>query len=249
MRRIAAAAALLLAATLAAGEEGRRIAVLSLVGDQIVVVQRELTTGTRIDRNTRTLVPLNSAALDNAMVLAVEREVQRAEPSAQVVLLAARRPELYALQSRGLESQAAFKSLVDAVREVASKANATHLVLVTKHRASARLEVTDGSLGDGLLEGLGFYVDPTRIMDRHLSDGQRSEGFIAPYAYFLVTMVDLRSGAVLSQRPAMESTSATSQNVLTPWQALTADQKAAMLEKLITSGASRTVAEVVKGRS
>src|SRR5688572_13155973 len=201
MRRIAAAAALLLAATLAAAQEGRRIAVLSLVGDQIVVVQRELTTGTRIDRNTRTPVALNSPALDNAMVLAVEREVQRAEPSAQVTLLGARRQELYALQSRGLESQAGFKSLLDAVRDVAAKANATHLLLVTKHRASARLEVADGSLGDGLLEGLGFYVDPTRIMDRHLADGQRSEGFIAPYAYFLVTMVDLKTGAVVSQRP------------------------------------------------
>ena len=248
MRNLAAALALLLASTLAAAQDARRIAILSLVGDQLVVVQREMSTGTRIDRNTRTPVALNSAALDNAMVLAVEREVQRADPKAQTVLLAARRPELFALQSRGMEEQGAFKSLVQAVREVASKADATHLVLVTKHRAPARLEVADGALGDGLLEGLGFYVDPTRIMDRHLSGGERSEGFIAPYAYFLVTLVDLRTGAIVAQRPAMESTSATRQNVLTPWQALTPEQKAGMLEKLIAAGAERAVPEVIRSR-
>jgi len=247
MRRLLAALALFLAAGVAGAQDGRRIAVLSLVGDQLVVVQRELTTGTRIDRNTRTLVPLGSSALDNAMVLAVEREIQRVDPSAQTVLLAARRPELYALQSRGLEEQAAFKSLVEAVREVAARANATHLVLVTKHRSRARLEVSDGALGDGLLEGLGFYVDPTRKMD-HLTGGERSEGFIAPYAYFLVTLVDLKTGAVLSQRPATESASAASQKVLTPWQALSADQKAEMLEKLIRLGVNRTVPEVVRPR-
>ena len=247
MRRLLAALALFLAAGVAGAQDGRRIAVLSLVGDQLVVVQRELTTGTRIDRNTRTLVPLGSSALDNAMVLAVEREIQRVDPSAQTVLLAARRPELYAIQSRGLEEQAAFKSLVEAVREVAARANATHLVLVTKHRSRARLEVSDGALGDGLLEGLGFYVDPTRKMD-HLTGGERSEGFIAPYAYFLVTLVDLKTGAVLSQRPAMESASAASQKVLTPWQALSADQKAEMLEKLIRLGVNRTVPEVVRPR-
>ena len=246
MIRFAAALALLLATTFAWAQEGRRIAVLSLVGDQLVVVQREMSTGTRIDRNTRTLVPLNSAALDNAMVLAVEREIQRAEPRAQTVLLAARRADLYALQSRGMEEQAAFRSLIDAVREVAARANATHLLLVTKHRAPARLEVSDGSLGDGLLEGLGFYVDPTRTME-HLTSGERSEGFIAPYAYFLLTLVDLRTGVVTSQRPAMESRSAASQKVLTPWQALSAEQKAAMLENLIRLGARRTVPEVIKG--
>ena len=245
MRSLAAALGCLLFAAAAAAQDARRIAVLSLVGDHLVVVQRELTTGTRIDRNTRTPVPINAPALDNAMVLAVEREIQRADPSAQTVLLAARRPELYALQSRSLEEQAAFRSLVDAVREVAARANATHLVLATKHRGPARLQVSDGALGDGVLEGLGFYVDPTRPME-HLTAGQRSEGFIAPYAYFQLTLVDLESGAVLAQRTAMESRSAASQNVLTPWQALTAEQKAAMLETLIKEGAARAVPVVLK---
>ena len=80
---VRALAALLLAAASAlpaAAQEARRVAVLSLVGDQLTVVQREMSTGTRIDRNTRTPVPMNSAALDNAMVLAVEREIQRTEP-------------------------------------------------------------------------------------------------------------------------------------------------------------------------
>jgi hypothetical protein len=235
---------LALAAPPASAEAPRKYAVLSLVGDTLLVVQREMSTGTRIDRNTRTPVPLNSAALDNAMVLAVEREILRAEPKAEVVLLAARRPELYALQSRSLEDQSAFRGLVDAVRGVAARAEATHLVLVSKHRSRARLEVSDGALGDGQLEGLGFYVDPTRPMD-HMTGGQRSEGFIASYAWFQVTLVDLGTGAVLGQRTATESRSAASQKVLTPWQALSAEQKAAMLEQLIVAGAARAVPELL----
>lgn len=240
-------AALLVASGLAHAQ-APRYAVLSLVGDRLTVVQREMTTGTRIDRNTRTPVPMASPALDNAMVLAVEREILRAAPGAQTVLLAARRPDLFELQSRTLDEGSGVQRLLDALRDVVAKANATHLVLVTRHRARARLEVADGALGDGQLDGLGFYVDPTRAMD-NLTSGERSEGFIASYAYFMVTLVDLRTGAILAQRPAMESRSAASQKVLTPWQALTPEQKAAMLEMLIRSGAERAVPEVLRARA
>lgn len=246
MTRFLAFAALFLASSLAQAEAPRKYAVLSLLGDSLTVVQREMSTGTRIDRNTRTPVPMNSPALDNAMVLAVEKELLRMEPAAQVVLMAARRPELYALQSRSLEDSAAMKNLVAAVRDVAAKADATHLILVSKHRARARLEVPDGALGDGQLEGLGFYVDPTRSMDT-LTAGERTEGFIASYAYFVVTLVDLKTGAILAQRNATESQSAANQRVLTPWQALTPEQKASMLEQLIVVGAGRAVPKVLKG--
>ena len=235
-------------APFASADGSRKYAILSLVGDSLVVVQREMTTGSRIDKNTRTPVPMGTPALDNAMVLAVEREILRADSGAKTVLLAARRPELYALQARSLDDSGAMKGLVAAVRDVAARADATHLVLVSKHRARARLEVSDGALGDGQLEGLGFYVDPTRPMD-HLTAGERSEGFISSYAYFLVTLIDLRTGAVVSQRTATESQSAASQKVLTPWQALSPEQKAAMLEQLIVAGAARTVPEVLKGVS
>ena len=43
-----------------------------------------------------------------------------------------------------------------------------------------------------------------------------------------------------------ESAEADSEYVLTPWQALTAEQKAAMLETLIKEGAARAVPVVLK---
>lgn len=246
MRALVATLLLALASAAHSAEE-RSYAILSLVGDQLTIVQRESTTGTRIDRNTRTPVPLGTDALDNKMVLAVDREIRRLAPKSPTVLLAARRADLFELQARTLDEQSGVQKLLHALRDVVARSNATHLVLLTKHRSRARLEVPDGALGDGQLEGLGFYVDPNRPMDTIMA-GKRAEGFIGPYAYFMATLVELRTGKILAQAPAFESTTAASEKVLTPWQSLTPEQKADMLEKLIARGAARAVPKLMAAR-
>jgi hypothetical protein len=219
--------------------------VLSLVGDTLTVVQREMSTGTRIDRNTRTRVDLNSAALDNAVVLAIDRELARIEPGTAPVLLAARKPELFAIQSRALDEGGGLQKVVDALRDVVAPAKATHLVLATKHRADARLKLEDGYIGTGQIEGLGFYVDPTMAITRR-ETGQRSEGFIAPYAYFKISLVELPAGRILAQSVVMETDSAASQASISPWQTLSAEEKVRMLDALIRTGTARAVPQVIK---
>jgi hypothetical protein len=242
-------AALLLAASLAHAQEPRKYAVLSLVGDALLVVQREMTTGTRVDRNTHTRVDMPNPALDNIIVGTVDRELVRAVPGTTPVLLAARRAEFFAIQSRALDEGTGIQNVVEALRDVVAPTKATHLVLVTKHRAQAKIALVDGKVGSGLLEGLGFYIDPGMIVTNR-ETGIRTEGFIAPYAYLVVSLVELPSGRVLARSVVTEtaSASAVAQASFTPWVTLTADQKVGMLDGLIKAGVQRAVPEVL-GRS
>ena len=62
MRRLLALLLLSLLVPLAAiAQDSRRYAVLSLVGDKLLIVTREMTTGSRLDKNERTVVELTPA--------------------------------------------------------------------------------------------------------------------------------------------------------------------------------------------
>ncbi|MGZ9080518.1 MAG: hypothetical protein ACXW2A_19535, partial [Burkholderiales bacterium] len=92
-----------------------------------------------------------------------------------------------------------------------------------------------------------FYLDPGMIVTNR-ETGIRTEGFIGPYAYFVVSLVELPSGRVVGRSVVTQTTSASSafQASFTPWTALTADQKVNMLDGLIRAGVQRAVPEVLK---
>ena len=228
-------AVLLLVALPGAAQETRKYAVLSLVGDALLVVQREMATGSRVDRNTRTRIELNTPALDNMVVRELDRELERAIPGANPVLLAARRAEFFAIQSRALDEGAGIQKVIDALKPVVAPSNATHLVLATKHRTQARLQLADGGTGDGLLEGFGFYLDPQMVVVNR-DTGSKSEGFIAPFAYFIVSLVDLKAGHVVKRVTVMESQATANHMSQTPWAALTPEEKQGMLQGLVQRG-------------
>ena len=74
--------------------------------------------------------------------------------------------------------------------------------------------------------------------------GEAGRGFVAPFAYVQVSLIDLRTGAVVRSEAAEEST--TRANVgptadLDPWDALTPEQKLRILENLLGRAVQRTV--------
>ena len=56
--RILAAALLVFALPMGALAQARQYAILSLVGDELTIVSREMTTGSRIEKNSEFKVPL-----------------------------------------------------------------------------------------------------------------------------------------------------------------------------------------------
>ena len=241
---------LALALPLGAAAQQRQYAILSLVGDELTIVQREMATGSRIDQNTELKVPLGGASLDRAMLLAVDDAVRRADPSAKTVLLAPRDPKLFDAAMRSLDG-GGIPAVFDAVRPVVAKANATHLILITKHRHRAMLRMRDGHVGSGWLTGLGFYLDHgsnTKGSSVGMADAER--GFIAPYTYFNVALVDIATGRVLSQQYVVGSNAngVTSGTIGNAWKALSDEEKDSQITRLLKEEAARVVPQVLAQR-
>ncbi|HUP98731.1 MAG TPA: hypothetical protein VM073_12345 [Usitatibacter sp.] len=248
--RILVALFLALALPLGAAAQQRQYAILSLVGDELTIVLREMSTGTRIDKNTEVKVPLGTASLDRAMLLAVDDAVRRAEPTAKPILLAPRDPRLFDAAMRSLDA-GGTAAVFEAVRPVLASSKATHLLLITKHRHRAMLRLRDGHVGSGYLTGLGFYVDhgsDTKGSSVGMADAER--GFISPYTYFNVAVVDIASGRVLAEQYVVGSNAhgVTSGTIGNAWRALTDQEKDAQITRLLQEEAARVVPKVLAQR-
>ena len=157
----------LILASVLAGAAEPRYAVLSLLSDRLTIVTRDMATGSNIDRNHRETLAIPGNLLDKNMVLAMDDALQAAGARDEPVMLFTSDPAIFARQAQLLDESGGTASLLEAVRPVLKGVNASYLVLASKYRHDARLQVQDGYVGSGQLEGLGFYVDrlyePRRI--------------------------------------------------------------------------------------
>src|SRR5436190_17263382 len=128
----------------------RHYAILSLVGDEMMIVQREMSVGSNIDTNSRQSVAMPDATIDRVMLIAVEDAVKRAEPGARTTLLVSRRQAVYDAVQRALEKTNSTEQAFEAVRPVIATAKgATHVILVTKFKHAAKLRIRGGYIGSG----------------------------------------------------------------------------------------------------
>lgn len=240
------AAILLAAAPLAASAQERQYAVLSLVGDQLLIVKREMATGSRLDKNTRLAVPMPGDTLDRAVLLAVDEAIRKAQPSAKPVLLSTRDPALYGVAEKSLDAGGTAR-VFEAVRPVVAGARATHLLLITKHRHRAMLRLKGGHVGTGFLEGMGFYVDHGSG-DTSYTATDTERGFISPFTYFKVSVIDLARGTVVAEDYAIGSNAhaMAGGQIGNAWNALSDQEKDRQLTALIREETARVVPKLVK---
>jgi hypothetical protein len=231
MRKIAIALLLLLP-VLARAEP--RYALLSLLSDRLTIVTRDMATGSNIDHNHREILPLPGNVLDKDMVLAMDDALRSTGVRAQPVLLFSSDRAIFARQAELLDAAAGTAALLDAVRPVLRGVDASHLILATKYRHDARLQVGDGYVGSGLLEGLGFFIDRT-YEPRHVATVAVAPGYLSAYAYFRLALIDLASGRVVREIPvfASETRMGAESTSGHPWDSMTSEQKVAALDHLL----------------
>ena len=244
-------AAVLLALSCAASGQSPavqpKVAVLSLLGDRLLVVGGQMQTGSNLNRNMKEHVPVRTDELDTAMVLAFEREALRARPKLDVVLLRANDRSVHELQDAVLEGKRDQRELLAAIAPLARRAGATHLVLFTKSRSEAKIQVADGSIGSGYIDGLGFYVDRwprTRRTDL----GQEEIGILAPFAYFKAVVVELDGLRVLGEESSHVARALyppSAQSKTDPWNYLDPVEKVTALKGLSGEGLERMVPRVL----
>lgn len=219
----------LLCGTLQAAAAERTYAVASLIGDKLTVARVQMATGSRLDTNVKTVVPTPGGELDRSMLFAVEDAIKATDPSAKVVLLGVNDPALYA---QSAIPETGVSSVLPALKGVLAGAKASHLVLVTKHKGEARIQLADGVVGSGTLEGMGFYVDDERVVQNR-SSGEQSQGILAPYGYVRFSLVELAESRTLREQKAEMAPSVANQRVASTWENLSADEKVRYLKDII----------------
>lgn len=229
------------------GGEPRIYAVLSLIGDRINIVGHESTTGSNMDRNRQGSLAVDNRALDNTAVVAAINAIKRLDSGATTVGLTSSNAALYELQNQLFEPEDRSVSLLAALKELAQSQKATHLVLITKHRGAALLRLQDQYAGSGKVEGIGFYLDAD-VRTRRSDTNESGQGFMAPFAYIKVTLIDARTMTIIREQTAEESvalSTASAENSLRPADVLTPAQKAAALQTMIRKAIARAMPGVL----
>ena len=225
-----------------AGEAGK-FAVLSIIGDRMLIVSHRGETGTRVDQDRRDYLDMPPRVLDNSVVKAMDAAIKQAAPGTEVVMLGGS-PALYAAQAGTEDPDEA--PVIRMVREPLEKAGVTHLVLVSRLRHEAMLRFSDGYVGSGRLEGIGFYLDHA-LPTRNVETGQTGVGFLAPFAYFRVSLVDMGRGEAVARRDVLASQSVTAGRSpsLQVWEALSAGEKVRIIDGMTRREAVKAVSELL----
>ena len=227
-------ATLLLVVAGAAAAEERKFAVLSLIGDQMLITQYTPTTGGRLDRNPREYLQLDDPVLDKTALFTVSEALTRIDPAAKPVLLVGTDRSIYAMQAQLLDEGASMNRLLDKIRPLLAGTGATHLILLTKVREEARMRLYNDIVGSGMIEGVGFYIDPVRRM-KLIQTGESATGFIAAFAYFQLGLIDLGRGEIVKEERVLGSKTTTVPNAKAAdvWGAISAQNKMRMLQNLV----------------
>ncbi len=246
-RILASLALLLLASSAHANPPTPSYAVLSLVGDKLDIVTYQPQVGTQLDSNSHLSLTMPQDELDIVALRAVNRSLKVTVPGASVALLAASTPDSFENQSRMFSGD--HVKLPAEIDAAIHREGTTYLVLLTKHHGEARLQVADGYVGSGKLEGLGFYVDTVKRM-KVVDTGQRAIGFLAPFVYVDIALVDVAT-ATVARRVSIVSgrtiTTAGDQENTSPWDALSTQEKVATLKEMLAEELTAVVPGLIKG--
>lgn len=220
----------------AAAAPARTYAIVSLIGDQFTIVSRRVDVGTRLDPNERTNLPVPDAVFDRIAAGAVEKALLDRKADTPVLRALIRDPRLFALQDKLFTESAESHDMRIALHDLLAKSGATDLILVTKQRGEPRFKVTDGLIsGTGVISGIGFYIDNRSQME-NTEQRMGGEGFLAPYAYLSVALIDMGSMKVVKSKLGLETTMALPQEKQPgghPWDAMTSKEKVEALEYVI----------------
>ena len=240
---------LCLCAGLAHANDGRKYAVLSLVGDVMMISEWVPSTGGRLDANQKQFIEISDGTFDKAALLATHNAMKALDPPVEPVLLFARQRSLYEAQNKMLDAKGGTVDLLDHLRVLAKGTNATHIILITKYRSEARLPMADQTVGSGMIEGVGFYIDSS-IRTKNLETNEMGSGLLAPFAYFRIELIDLASGRSLAEKRVTAATTISSPSTTAThsWNALSGADKVRVLREMITRETTAAIPRLVQGR-
>lgn len=226
----------------------KKVAVISLIGDKMTIDTYRRRVGTGVDTNHQYIVSLPTPVFDHAALAAAESALAKLLPAASIAPLVVPAAGSDSDPARVLADGKVSPSnpLITALR----KNGYTHLLAIIKHRAPARLQLVGEATGNGYLKGLGFYID-NDLRTHDSSTGERGQGFVAPYVYIRLVLLDLTSLEIRGEQTITASTTRTAGRNKTgfdPWGAMTADEKVSVLKSLIQERIAAGVPELFRSK-
>jgi hypothetical protein len=225
---------------------GPTMAVLSLVGDSIDVVTFQMQTGHLNEANLHEVLPFAAAGLDYAALGAAKSVLSEIQPDTDIALLAASKPESYALQNQIFDGN--HVKLPPEIDAAVHREHATQLVLLTKYRGEARLNTSKGAMGTGKLAGVGFYVDGVHSM-RRTDTGENAVGFIAPYAYIDLSLIDVATNTLVRRSTVTQSrtlSAARNAEGVGAWGVLSPEEKVEALKTVVDQAVHQGLPSLIR---
>lgn len=243
-----AVTALIFSAAASAQTGARSYAVMSLVGNAMHIHAVRHEVGTRTPGEMRHVLDIAEPLFDAAALKAAQASIRQIQPGARTVLLMTQDAGLYKAQNAMFEMPDANKADRDYLIGLLKPHDVSHLVLVTKQRGHAYFKLTNGSLGTGLLEGLGFYIDDTTRL-RNTDSRDSSSGMLGPFSYIKIRLLDARTLAVVGEIKATKSSIITRPSVepsaMDIWTSLPSAEKAGYINALLAEAVTEALAPLL----
>jgi hypothetical protein len=225
-------------------------AILSLIGDKLDVAIYQPQTGSTLEGTRHVELPMTGPGIDYTAVTVAAQAVAKTVPGACLVQLTSSSPELYEKQREIFQEKNAAITLPAAIVNAMRKEKATQLILVTKFRDDARILMKESYVGAGALEGMGYYVDRS-TQTRNLATGDAGRGFLAPFMYVKVSLVDAQSFKVTKEKiikVTLSMSAGQAKETGHPWDALTDANKVRIMKQMISDELGSAVPELLKAQ-
>lgn len=223
----------------------RKLVLMSLVGNELTMVSERNSVGSNMNQNERRKLPLQAGVVDTAIGQLMQVAVKKREPAAVTTLVAPSDASLFKDQELWFVTESA-RLPADVVNDLRAT-GASQLLLMTKLKADAALRTRSRMAGTGQLEGLGFYVNHTSDMQSGASLNS-SLGFLAPYAYVRLALIDLASGRILAQQRLLGAQVVVNEAAggdTNPWNAIPDAKKLPALLDLVGADIERSVPQLL----
>ncbi len=226
----------------AAETPAQTYALLSLVGDRLTAVTQAPSIGSSLDKNLRERIDVKGPDLVKLALMSADDAVSRLLPGIQPVLLMASDKQLYEVQNELFENSPEASASRQSLQKMLRSAKATRLILISGFRADTSIKLARNHTGTGKLSGLGFFMEEVKLINEESLE--KSSGYLAPYAYLRISLIDVDSMKVLQEGTATASkvitlpiTSASSRL----WDTLNAEQKVTELKEVIDAAIAKAM--------
>jgi hypothetical protein len=226
----------------------KKVAIISLIGDVMTIDTYRRRVGTSVDTNYQEIVALPEPIFDHAALGASEDALAKLIPATAIASLVVPTPGSDSDPSRLLLEGKVSPS--NALISTLRQSGFTHLLAIGKHRAPARLQLAEGAVGSGYLKGIGFYID-NDFATKRSDTGETARGFIAPYVYIKLVLVDLDSLELRGEEVITASAvraAARNKTGFNAWDAISPEEKVSMLRALLGQRISVAVPLLFRSR-